>query len=203
MVVMKGKSKKDTKSKQAKNGQNADSAGKRKRDSKTEEKPPEVEVAKVIPEETEDVESVKNRLVRLQADFDNFRKRTVRDRDATYARANEDIMEELLPVLDHMELALDAATAENVEGGFVDGVRLVADQFVSVLGKFGLKPLDAADAEFDPNIHEAVSHLPSPDVSANGIVAQVRRGYMLREKLLRPAQVVVSIGSTEEQASGS
>jgi molecular chaperone GrpE len=138
------------------------------------------------------------RLLRLQADFDNFRKRTLRERDELYRRANEDLMEALLDVLDHLDLALKSAEEHNESGAVVDGFKLVAGQMADTLGKFGLKPIDTAGEEFDPHLHEAVSHLPSDDVAENGVMAEVRRGYLLGERLLRAARVVVSSGAAEE-----
>ncbi len=138
-----------------------------------------------------------DRLLRLQADFDNFRKRTVREREETYRRANTDLMTELLPVLDHLELALKAASENATDPAFADGVRLVFDQMLGVLGKFGLSPIDAEGQAFDPGEHEAVSHLPSPDVAENHVMVQSRRGYKLGDRVLRAAQVVVSSGAPD------
>ncbi len=142
----------------------------------------------------EQAEADRDRLVRLQADFENFKKRTIRERNETYRRANEDIMEELLPVLDHMELAMNAAAQHSADEGIVEGFRLVSEQLRAALGKFGLRPIDATDTEFDHNLHEAISHLPSPDVAENHVIAMTRRGYKLGDYLLRAAQVVVSSG---------
>lgn len=143
----------------------------------------------------ESAERTRERLLRLQADFDNFRKRTIRERNELYRNANEDFMLELLPVLDHLELALDAVAAHGADDAFLEGFRLVAEQMGSVLAKFGLKAIDAEQGAFDPNQHEAISHLPSEDVAADHIITQVRRGYSLGSRVLRAAQVVVSSGS--------
>jgi molecular chaperone GrpE len=142
----------------------------------------------------EDVTALTDRLTRLQADFENYRRRVLREKDATYRRANEDIMEEMLPVLDHLDMAFSSASAPDLENPVVVGVKLVADQLRGALSKFGLEAIDAEGQSFDPNWHEAISHLPSPDVEENGVMAQVRCGYKLGSYLLRPAQVVVSSG---------
>jgi molecular chaperone GrpE len=144
--------------------------------------------------EKEEITVDREQLIRLQADFENFKKRTIRERNETYRRANEDIMEELLPVMDHMELALDAASQHDADEAIVEGFRLVSGQLRAALAKFGLTPIDATDAEFDPNLHEAISHLPSPDVAENQVIAMTRCGYKLGDRLLRAAQVVVSSG---------
>lgn len=156
-----------------------------------------------------DIETLKDRLMRLQADFDNFRKRTHREKNDLYRQANQDLIAELLPVLDHFELAFGTVPAGAQPDPVVQGVRLVHGQLLTVLQKFGLTPLDAAGQAFDPTVHEAVSHLPSADVPDNSVIAQTRRGYMLADRLLRPAQVVVSRGAETEttdaalEASGS
>ena len=125
----------------------------------------------------------------------------MRERSELYQRANEDLMEEIMPVLDHLDLALHAADDHGADESFVQGVKLVAEQLLSTLGRFGLKPIDADGMAFDHNVHEAVSNLPSEDVPSGNVIAQVRRGYFLGSKLLRAAQVVVS-GGTVDTAEG-
>lgn len=148
---------------------------------------------------SEELKEVKDRLLRLQADFDNFRKRTLREKTELYKTANEDLILELLPVIDHLELALNAANENknSAEDSFVQGVKLVADQMNTVLGKFGLLPILAEGGEFNHNIHEAVSKLSSAEVPENMIITQVRKGYMYGDKMMRAAQVVVSSGPAE------
>ena len=134
----------------------------------------------------------KDRHLRLQADFDNFRKRQTRDREDYARRATEALMLELLPVIDHLELAL--ANATNKADPLATGVRMVADQFLSTLARFDLKPFPSAGERFDPARHEAVSELASADVPAHHVLHQLRGGYMLGGRLLRPAQVIISGG---------
>lgn len=140
------------------------------------------------------------RLLRLQADFENFRKRTLREREDVYQRANADLMLDLLPVVDHIVLALESARAHDVDEGFTKGFELVGDQLMSALAKYGLKVIDATNEPFDPNLHEAISHLPSREVPADTVIEQTRRGYLLGSRLLRAAQVVVSSGAPEPVA---
>ncbi len=134
------------------------------------------------------------RLLRLQADFDNYRRRMARDHKALTERATEDLMLELLPVLDNFDIALQHAEEEPVDPAVVKGFRLVAEHLETALKKFGLQPVPADDMPFDPHRHEAVAHVPDPDHAEGMIVAQTRRGYELGDKLLRAAQVVVSSG---------
>jgi molecular chaperone GrpE len=151
------------------------------------------------------VEQLTDRLLRLQADFDNYRKRVLRDKAELAQRANEDLVLDLLPVLDHLELALDAAAAHGADDAIVKGFRLVAEQFIAVLARFGITPIGADGGLFDHNLHEAVSHIPSVEVPESNIIAQVRRGYLQGERLLRAAQVVVSSGCAaprDEAAAG-
>lgn len=145
--------------------------------------------------ETAPRDTLEEQFLRLRADFDNYRKRTARERDELYRRANEDILSELLPVMDHLEMALNAVYEHGADDAFVAGVNMVSEQLAGVLGKFGLRPIDAGGLEFNHDEHEAISHIPSEDVPENVVMAQVRRGYFLGDKLLRAAQVVVSSGS--------
>lgn len=133
--------------------------------------------------------------LRLMADFDNFRKRTIRERAELYQRANEDIIEDMLPVLDHLDLAMKSAAEHKVMAGVMDGFRLVAEQMLTAMRKSGLTVLDVAEGTpFDPMQHEAISHLPSENLPENTVITQVRRGYLLGGRILRAAQVVVSSG---------
>jgi len=145
----------------------------------------------------EDKDSISDRLLRLQADFENFRKRTLREKNELYRCANEDLVQELLPALDHLNLALAAANTYSAHEPVVEGFKLVSEQMMSVLGKFGLIPVDAEGVEFDPGRHEAISRMASDAVPENTVITQVRRGYMFGDRLLRAAQVVVSSGSRE------
>jgi molecular chaperone GrpE len=148
----------------------------------------------------EEEESLRDQFVRLQADFANFRNRTQRERLELYQRANEDLLLEILPVLDHYEMGLQTAEEHDADKAVVDGFRLVLDQFQNVLNKFNLQPIDAVGEEFDPHQHEALTHMPSDEYPAEVCSNQVRRGYMFGDKLLRAAQVVVSSGPTEEDS---
>ncbi|HSR88373.1 MAG TPA: nucleotide exchange factor GrpE [Pontiella sp.] len=144
--------------------------------------------------EEEEEESLRDQFVRLQADFANFRNRTQRERIELYQRANEDLLLEILPVLDHYELGLQNAEQHDADKAVVDGFKLVYDQFQNVLNKFNLTPIDAVGEVFDPHKHEALTHMPSDEFPAEVCSNQVRRGYMFGDKLLRAAQVVVSSG---------
>jgi len=145
-------------------------------------------------------ETLNARLLRLQADFDNYRKRMIRDRNEFAQRATEDLILELLPILDHFELGIKTARQHQAEQTIIDGFQLVYDQLINVLTKAGVKTIDARGEVFDPHIHEAVTHIPSDEYPADVVIEQTRRGYMLGDKLLRAAQVVVSSGPADQAA---
>jgi molecular chaperone GrpE len=130
-------------------------------------------------------------LQRVAADFDNYRKRTARDQAALVARAHERLVKELLPVLDDLERALDAA-AEHEEAKLEEGVRLVHRELSHVLQKEGLVAVDA-EGKFDPHEHEALLTQPS-EAEEGAILEVIQKGYRLGDRVLRPARVVVSAG---------
>lgn len=139
-----------------------------------------------------------DRIVRQAADFDNFKKRSARDRQDAIKFANQALLEKLVGVLDHFEMAI-AASNNNNNGGqpanldsFKSGIQMIYNQFKSVLAESGLEEIDAREKTFDPNIHEAVSQQESADVPEGKVLQQLRKGYKLRERLLRPATVVVA-----------
>ena len=140
-----------------------------------------------------------DRLVRLQADFDNYRKRMAKERQEVFHRAMESLMEELLPVLDHFELGLETAERQEGNAALVDGFRMIHRQLLTTLERFGLAPFETAGEPFDPHCHEAVNHLPSQEIPENAVLAQTRRGYRLGDRLLRAAQVVVSSGPPQDE----
>ncbi|MFH0879630.1 MAG: nucleotide exchange factor GrpE, partial [Lentisphaerota bacterium] len=148
-----------------------------------------------------EVVNLKDQLLRLQADFDNYRKRILRDQADTALRAQENLMRELLPVLDHFELGLKTARDNSLPEAVLNGFQLVHDQLLAALSKFGLSTLHAEGAVFDPNLHEAITHMPSPDKPVDAVLMQTRRGYKLGDRLLRAAQVVVSSGKPAKDAT--
>jgi molecular chaperone GrpE len=133
-------------------------------------------------------------LKRVAADFDNYRKRALRDQEALVARAHERLVKELLPVLDDLERALVAAE-EHEEARLEEGVRLVHRELRDALTKEGLVEIET-DGEFDPHVHEAL--LTQPSGEDDGAILQViQKGYRLGDRVLRPARVVVSQGAPE------
>ena len=135
-----------------------------------------------------------NTLLRTTADFDNFKKRAARERQDAVKFANESLLQKLIPLLDNFDMAITAATnaKEGTAQSLQTGVNMILSQFRSTLAEAGLEEVDAMGKTFDPNFHEAVSQLETADVPEGHIVQQLRRGYKLRERLLRPATVIVA-----------
>lgn len=138
---------------------------------------------------------LKNQYLRLMADFDNYRKRQAREREEFTKRSNERLLEDLLPVVDHLKLALAEIT--DPEDPFSKGVKLVHDQFEGVLNRYGLTRIEATGEVFNPELHEALSYIPSPVVPANQVIDQFRCGWKLSGRLMRAAQVIVSSGEPD------
>lgn len=135
-----------------------------------------------------------DRLLRTTADFDNFKKRAARERLDAIKFANESLIQKLIPVLDNFEIALAATENSSAEGlkSLQEGVNMIQTQLRSVLVESGLEEVDATGKPFDPNLHEAVSQQESSDVPNGHVLQQLRKGYKLRDRLLRPATVIVA-----------
>lgn len=152
------------------------------------------EEAKPAEEEKPAATDWKDRYARAMADFDNFRKRTARDREDLVKFAAADVIKDVLATVDNLALALDKAK-DKAEDPFVAGVKLVYDGLLKTLADHGASPLDSVGEPFDANFHEALAQLPSPDVAEGLVMNEVKRGWLLHGKLLRAAQVVVSAGN--------
>ncbi len=144
----------------------------------------------------EEIARLKNQYLRLMADFDNYRKRQTREREDFVKRSNERLLGDLLPVADHLQMAL--AKVDNTEDPFAAGVKLVYDQFIAVLKRCGMEPVQAGGEPFNPELHEAISYIPSPSVEAGRVIDQLRCGWTISGHLMRAAQVIVSSGPPPE-----
>jgi len=131
-------------------------------------------------------------LLRLQADFDNYRKRSQKEKTELIKYASERIVGELLPVLDNFERAACAAKANSDIVAFSQGVDMIFRQLQAALSKEGLKAMDAIGQPFDPNLHEAVLRVESEEHPENTVVEELQKGYYLKEKVLRPCMVKVA-----------
>jgi molecular chaperone GrpE len=150
----------------------------------------------------QEASAAQDRYLRAIADLENFRRRTIREKDELRAFAAARVVEELLPVLDNLALGLQAAKAPNADlTSLLGGIEMVATQLKTALGNHGLKELNPTGQPFDPNLHEALSQVPSADVPEGSVVQVVRTGYTLNGRLLRPASVIVSGGAPAGKAS--
>jgi len=148
------------------------------------------------PPETVDAEKLKEQLAYLAAEFENFRKRVAREREAQAAFGNEQVLRAVLPFLDNLERAMDQAGTS--ADALLSGVRMTYDLFLSELRKFGLEQLLAQGGTFDPSLHEAIASVPSSGKPGGAILAEARKGYLLHGRLLRPAQVTVAATPPED-----
>ena len=133
---------------------------------------------------------------RLLADFDNYKNRAARDRDDTYRYVESQVLKDLLPSVDNLAMALDKA--ENKDDPFVKGVKLVYDGILAMLKNHGAEPFDSVGQPLDTDKMEAIAQLPSPDVEEGKVSVESKKGWFLKGKVLRAAQVVVSSGKPEE-----
>ena len=135
-----------------------------------------------------------DRLLRTTADLENFKKRAARERQEAIKYANASLLEKLIPALDNLDMAL--AAANNAESHSLEslktGLAMIYNQLKSALAETGLEEIDATNQPFDPNLHEAVSHQDSAELPEGHVLQQLRKGYKLRERLIRPASVVVA-----------
>ena len=135
-----------------------------------------------------------DRLLRKTAEFDNYRKRTDRERIQLSEAAAADLIEELLPVVDDMERALKADAGSEATEAIRRGVELIHKQLLETLRKRGVKPIESLGVDFDPHFHQAVAHEPADGRREGEVVEEFSRGYMLGDRLLRPAMVKVAKG---------
>jgi molecular chaperone GrpE len=160
-----------------------------------------VEPATLTPEQLEELktraakaEENWDRFVRATADFDNFKKRAAREKQDAIRYANEGLLEKLVPVLDNFDAALTAAqtTSGDSSQSLQTGVAMIFQQLKNALTEAGLEEVNAAGQKFDPNWHEAVSQKETDEVPEGQVVQQLRKGYKLRDRLVRPSTVIVA-----------
>ena len=140
----------------------------------------------------EKIEELTDRLTRQMAEFDNFRKRTEKEKSQMYEIGAKDIIEKILPVDDNFERGLDAVKEEDKEDPFIQGMEMVYKQLMTVLGELGVKPIEAVGKEFDPNLHNAVMHVEDENFGENIIAEEFQKGYMYRDSVVRHSMVKVA-----------
>ncbi|MBU0682167.1 MAG: nucleotide exchange factor GrpE [Proteobacteria bacterium] len=136
----------------------------------------------------------KDQLLRLAAEFDNYKKRMERDRSRDLKYAEESIIKELLPSLDNLERAIEQGKKTGNNSELLQGVELTIKGLITTLEKFQVTPLESMSQPFDPNLHEALAMDHSDEVAENHVLVEFEKGYYYKDKLLRPAKVVVSKG---------
>lgn len=152
--------------------------------------PPQIEQLK---EQAARADEYRERLLREAADFENYKKRAARERQDAVTFANESLLQKLMPVLDTFEMALAAAASDGAAAQSLQaGVLMVYNQLKSALADAGLEEIDARGKVFDPNLHEAVSEQESAEVPEGNVIQQIRKGYKFRNRLVRPAGVIVA-----------
>ena len=140
----------------------------------------------------QEVSELKDKYLRLFAEFDNYKKRTVREKIDMMKTAAQDTMAALLPVLDDFDRAKKNAMDENTEEEFSEGVNLLYNKLYTVLKQKGLEPMETNGEVFDPELHEAITEIPAPSEELKGkIVDTIEKGYILKEKIIRHAKVVI------------
>src|SRR5580700_3481479 len=133
--------------------------------------------------------------LRSVADLDNYRKRMAREKDDAIRYANASFLERLIPILDNFELGLQAAKAGGGHSAVQDGMMMVSKQLQDFLASCGVETIDATGQHFDPNVHEAIAQEQNAEIGEGFVIRQLRKGYKLKDRLIRPANVVVSKGA--------
>ncbi|MEI6704979.1 MAG: nucleotide exchange factor GrpE [Deltaproteobacteria bacterium] len=135
-----------------------------------------------------------DRFLRERADMENYRKRVNREKEELLNYGNKSLIEEILPIIDNLERALAHASEDGL-AALVEGIRMTHGMLLSSLKKFGVSPLEAAGSTFDPAFHQAMAQVPTDEHAPNTVIEEYQKGYMLKERLLRPAMVTVSTPS--------
>lgn len=140
----------------------------------------------------EKIEELSDKLLRQMAEFDNFRKRTEKEKSAMYEIGAKDIVEKLLPVVDNFERGFQSVAEEDQEDAFVTGMEMVYKQLMTMLESVGVKPIEAIGQEFNPDLHNAVMHVEDEEVGDNIIVEEFQKGYTYRDSVVRYSMVKVA-----------
>lgn len=149
---------------------------------------------------TNEIATMRDQMLRLGADFENLRKRSHREVDEARKLGMERLARDILPAVDNLERALQHARAGDP---VIDGVRMVAKQMLDVLGQYGVRSFESVGQPFDPERHEALSQIAAPGAAPGSVVAEMQRGYMMHDRLLRPAQVAIASVRTDTSADGA
>ena len=152
----------------------------------------EKDMAAALEEAKNKLHESEDKLLRLAAEFDNTRKRLEREREISLKYAEENILKELLPGIDNIERAMDQGREANNMKSLLEGVELTRNGLLATLEKYGVKAIDAIGEPFDPNIHEALAMEETDAMEPNMVLREFQKGYLYRDRLLRPSKVIVS-----------
>ena len=160
---------------------------------KTTEKAPEKEgfFKKKKDPKDEKIEELTDRVKRQMAEFENFRKRTEKEKSSMYEMGARDIIERILPVIDNFERGLQGVPEEEKDAPFVKGVEMVYKQMLTAFDEMGVKPIDAVGKEFDPNLHNAVMAVDDDSLESGTVAEEMQKGYMYKESVVRHSMVKV------------
>jgi molecular chaperone GrpE len=152
-----------------------------------------------LQEKEAEVKEHYDRLLRISAEFENFKKRSEREMADFKKFASEAVFREILPIIDNLERAVDAANNSDC-GALVEGIKMTLQQFYASFSKFGVVPIEAVGKLFDPRFHEAVMRESSDTHPNNIVLKEIQKGYMIKDRLLRPSAVVISTQAASEKA---
>lgn len=145
-----------------------------------------------------------DRLLRVSAEFDNYKKRASRDMEEFRKYSNQSLIKEMLSVVDNLELAMNSANGHKaIDKGLLDGLAMTHREIIKVFEKFNVKPISAKGEPFDPNFHEAVMQEETDEFPANTVINELQKGYLIHDRLLRPAMVVVAGAKEKKDGAGS
>ena len=158
------------------------------------------ELQNLVVQKTQEAKENYDRVLRLAAELDNLKKRQERELSEVRQFANENLLRELLPVLDNLERALEHGRQNETPEALMEGLDLVYQDFLKVLGRFGITPLDSVGERFNPTYHHAVMEEEAPEVDDQTVLKELQKGYLLQNRLLRPAMVVVSRNTAQPES---
>ncbi len=151
------------------------------------------DLAALLETKEQEARETYDRLLRVSAEFENYKKRTAREMEEFRKFANQSLIKEILSVVDNLELALSSTgDSKNADKGLREGLEMTHREILRILEKFHVKPIDAKGQPFDPAFHEAVMQEESTEVADNTVINELQRGYLIHDRLLRPAMVVVA-----------
>jgi len=159
------------------------------------------DLKKRLEEKEKEAKENYDRFLRMAADYENYKKRAVRDKEEWIKYANEDLIKAILPFIDNLERAANHADKVMDTGVLIEGVRLTIQQLLQGLGRFGVSSFESVGKPFDPNRHEAILTIPTDQHEPNHVLEEFQKGYLLNDRLLRPATVSVSRAAEEEAQS--